>query len=263
MLAGVLETVALYAVLRNKTVVDAVVSPGYAGNLLIFFGLVSFGVAACFILIQRDLKRLFAYSSIEHMGVAIIGFGVGGTVGTFGALFHLLNHALAKSLAFFAAGNVHIRFGTREIGSVRGLLKAQPLTALALLIAGVALVAMPPTAMFLSEVSVITALATHTSGGETFHLGRFLTITIADEARNMGLVSLFLVTAVVVFGGFMYRILGMVWGDSPGEIQQREPWSLAHAPLVVSIGALVALGFFIPESVGELMAAAVKILTVR
>lgn len=263
MLAGVLETVALYAVLRSKTVVDAVVSPGYAGNLLIFFGLLSFGIAACFILIQRDVKRLFAYSSIEHMGVAIIGFGVGGAVGTFGALFHLLNHALAKSLAFFAAGNVHIRFGTREIGGVHGLLKAQPITALALLTAGVALVAMPPTAMFLSEVSVITALATHVSGGETFHLGRFLTITIADEARNMGLVSLFLVMAVVIFGGFMYRILGMVWGDPPAEIQQQEPWSLAHAPLAVSIGALVALGFFMPESVGELMAVAVKILTVR
>ncbi len=260
MLAGVLETVALYAVLRSKMVVDAVVSPGYAGNLLIFFGLLSFGVAACFILVQRDLKRLFAYSSIEHMGIAIIGFGVGGAVGTFGALFHLLNHALAKSLAFFAAGNVHIRFGTREIGGVHGLLKAQPITALALLVAGIALVAMPPTAMFLSEVSVVTALATHVSGGETFHLGRFLTITIADEARNMGLVSLFLVTAVVVFGGLMYRILGMVWGDPPGESQQTEPWSLAHAPLAVSIGALVALGFFMPGSVAELMAVAVKIL---
>jgi hypothetical protein len=79
----------------------------------------------------------------------------------------------------------------------------------------------------------------------------------------MGFVSFFLVTAVVVFGGFMYRILWMVWGDAPGEIRQREPWSLAHAPFVVSIGSLVALGFFIPESVGELMAAAVNILTVR
>ncbi len=263
MLAGVLETVAVYAVLRSKMVVDAVVSPGYAGNLLIFFGLLSFGVAACFILVQRDLKRLLAYSSIEHMGVAVIGFGVGGKVGTFGALFHLLNHALAKSLAFFAAGNVHIRYGTREIGGVRGLLKAQPITALALLIAGMALVAMPPTAMFISEVSVVTALATQMSGGETFHLGRFLTITIADEARNMGLVSLFLVTAVVVFGGFMYRVLGMVWGDPPGEARQNEPWSLAHVPFVVSIGALVALGVLMPGSVGELMAAAVKILTVR
>jgi hydrogenase-4 component F len=122
---------------------------------------------------------------------------------------------------------------------------------------------MPPTAMFLSEVSVVTALATHMSGGETFHLGRFLTITIADEARNMGLVSLFLVTAVVVFGGFMYRVLGMVWGDPPGEVRQKEPWSLAHVPLVVSIGALVALGFLMPGPVGELMAVAVKILTVR
>lgn len=263
MLAGVLETVALYAVLRCKMVVDAVVSPDYAGHLLIAFGLLSFVVAACFILIQRDLKRLFAYSSIEHMGIAAVGFGVGGTVGTFGALFHLLNHAFAKSLAFFVAGNVHLRFGTREIADVRGMWKIQPLTALALLTAGTALVAMPPTAMFVSELSVVAALATHSSGGEVLHLGRFLTLTIADGVLNMGLVAVFLVTAVIVFGGFMYRVLGMVWGDAPDGVWKKEPWSLAHVPLVVSVGTLVGLGFLIPGSVEDLMAEAVMILMVR
>ena len=101
MLAGVLETVAVYTVLRSKSLVDQALPPEFSGNLLLTFGLLSFVVASLFILIQHNYKRLFAYSSIEHMGLAMIGFGVGGLVGTFAGLFHLLNHALAKALAFF------------------------------------------------------------------------------------------------------------------------------------------------------------------
>jgi hydrogenase-4 component F len=262
MLAGVLETVAFYAILRSKLVVDAVVSPGYAGNLLITFGFLSFVVSALFILVQRDYKRLFAYSSIEHMGIAAIGFGVGG-VGTFGALFHLINHAFSKSLAFFAAGNIHIRFGTREIDGVRGLLKAQPWTATAFLIAALALVGMPPLAMFASEFSVLAALATRVYATDSIHLGRFLTIMIADEVRNLVLVTGFLVTAVVVFGGLTYRVAGMVWGDPPEEVHRGEKLGLSHLPFALSIGALVVLGVTIPWPLRELMGMAVAIITVR
>jgi hydrogenase-4 component F len=92
MLAGVLETVAAYSLLRNKAIMDQALPPDFTGNLLVLFGLISFVVAPLFILIQHDYKRLFAYSSVEHMGVAMVGFGVGGPLGTFGGLFHLLNH---------------------------------------------------------------------------------------------------------------------------------------------------------------------------
>ncbi len=262
MLAGVLETVAFYAVLRSKLVVDTVVSPTYAGSLLTTFGLLSFGVAALFILVQRDYKRLFAYSSIEHMGIVAIGFGVGGA-GTFGALFHLINHAFSKSLAFFAAGNIHIRFGTRDIDGVRGLLKAQPWTAAALLIASLALVGMPPLAMFPSEFSVLAALATHAYATDTIHLGRFLTITIADGVRNLVLVTVFLVIAVVVFGGFVYRVAGMVWGNPPQAIRQGEHLGLSHLPFALSIAPLVVLGVTIPWPLKDLMDMAIAIITVR
>ncbi|MFZ5862907.1 MAG: proton-conducting transporter membrane subunit [Nitrospirota bacterium] len=262
MLAGVLETVAFYAILRSKLVVDAVVSPGYAGNLLITFGFLSFGVSALFILVQRDYKRLFAYSSIEHMGIAAIGFGVGG-VGTFGALFHLINHAVAKSLAFFAAGNIHVRFGTRDIDGVRGLLKAQPWTATAFLIAALALVGMPPLAMFVSEFSILAALATRVYAADSIHLGRFLTIMIADEVRNLALVTGFLVIAVVVFGGFMYRVAGMVSGDPPEGVPRGEKLGLSHLPFALSIGALVVLGVTIPWPLRDLMGMAVAIITVK
>ena len=171
--------------LRSKSIADQALPEYYTGNLLLLFGLVSFVVAALFILIQHDYKRLFAYSSIEHMGIAIAGFGVGGPAGTFGGLFHLLNHALAKSLAFFSAGNIHRRFGTREIHEVRGLATVQPVTALATLVAGLALVGMPPFSMFLSEIMIVSALATQSFASDTLHLGRFLTVIIAHDVRSL------------------------------------------------------------------------------
>lgn len=263
MLAGVLETVAVYAVLRVKMVVDAAVSPGYAGNLLITFGFLSFGVAALFILVQRDYKRLFAYSSVEHMGIAAIGFGVGGAVGTFGGLFHLLNHALAKSLAFFAAGDVHIRFGTREIEKVRGLMMAQPLTAAALLTATLALVGMPPLSMFVSEFSVAASLTTQAYSSDTFQIGRFLTLTVADEVRNLGLVLSFLIIALIAFGGLMYRVMQMTWGDPPDSLRSVETWRVGQISLILNMGALVVLGIMMPEFLKKLLDTAVATITVR
>jgi hydrogenase-4 component F len=260
MLAGVLETVAVYAVLRCKTVVDAVAAPGYAGTLFILFGFVSFAIAAFFLLLQRDVKRLFAYSSIEHMGIAAIGFGAGG-VGTLGALWHLLGHALAKSLAFFAAGHVRMRFGTREIGRIRGLIHVQPVTALALVVATLALVGLPPFAMFVSEVSVLSALSAQVYAGDTFHLGHFLTITIADGVRNLALVALFLVVSLVAFGGLMYRVMGMVWGAPSEEVRRGEAWSRSHAVFALSGGLLVIAGVMMPESIHRVMELAVMTVT--
>ncbi|HXN06513.1 MAG TPA: hydrogenase 4 subunit F [Nitrospiria bacterium] len=261
MLAGVLETVAFYAVLRAKTVMDAVVPSGYAGHLLIVFGFLSFVVAGFFILVQRDFKRLFAYSSIEHMGIAAIGFGIGGFVGSFGALFHLLNHAIAKSLGFFAAGNIHIFFGTREIGKVQGLARAQPITALAFLIAGLALVGMPPLALFASEFSVLSALATQVYRSDTLHLGRFITISVTDEVRNLVLVILFLLVSVVVFGGFMYRVMGMIWGNPSHQSVHKAKMGFGGIPLVLSMVVITVMGIFIPGFLKDLMNFAVTILS--
>ena len=263
MLAGVLETVAVYAVLRSKAIVDPVLPPAFTGNLMVLFGLLSFVVAALFILIQQDYKRLFAYSSVEHMGLALVGFGVGGPLGTFGGLFHLLNHALAKSLAFFSAGNVHRRFATREIGEVRGLVKVQPVTAVAMLVAGLALVGMPPFSIFLSEVMVVSALATQSFASDTFHLGRFVTIIIAHDVRNLAMVALFLLFAVALFGGFTYRLVSMVWGTPPDGVRRGEPWEVGHVSLIMTGAALVGLGLALPEPVRALMERAAAILIMR
>jgi len=263
MLAGVLETVAVYAVLRSKAIVDQALPPEFSGNLLLLFGFVSFAMAALFILIQHNYKRLFAYSSIEHMGLAMMGFGVGGLVGTFGGLFHLLNHALAKSLAFFSAGNVHRRFTTCEIDGVQGLAKVQPVTAVAMLVAGLALVGMPPFSTFASEVLVVSALATQDFTSDTFHVGRFFTIIVADEVRSLSVVAVFLLFAVVLFGGFTYRLTAMMWGTPPEGVPRGETWDVGHVPLIVTSLALVGLGVMLPDPIHTLLDRAVGVLLVR
>jgi hydrogenase-4 component F len=259
----VLETVAVYALLRSKSIVDQALPEHYTGNLLLLFGLVSFVVAALFILIQHDYKRLFAYSSVEHMGIAISGFGVGGPAATFGALFHLLNHALAKSLAFFSAGNIHRRFGTREIHSVRGLVKVQPVTTVAILVAGLALVGMPPFSMFLSELMIVSSLATQSFASDTLHLGRFLTVIVAHDVRSLAIVTLFLLFAVALFGGFTCRVVSMAWGTPPDGVPAGERWDIGHVPLLVTGAALVGLGLALPEPVRGLMDQAVAVLLRR
>jgi hydrogenase-4 component F len=243
--------------------VDQALPPEFSGNLLLTFGLLSFLVAALFILIQHNYKRLFAYSSIEHMGLAMIGFGVGGLVGTFGGLFHLLNHALAKALAFFVAGNIHRRFETLEIDGVRGLAHAQPITAVAILAAGCALVGLPPFSPFVSELLVVSAVAAQDFASDTVHVGRFMTVAISDEMRSLGIVTLFLFFGVVLFGGFMYRIGTMVWGTPPEGLIQGEPWTIGHVSLVTMILALLGLGLIIPEFIRTLLVNAANVIVVR
>ena len=261
MLAGVLETVAVYAVLRNKSIVDQALSTNFTGTLLLVAGLVSFGTAALFMLIQRDYKRLFAYSSIEHMGLAMVGFGVGGATGTFAGLFHLLNHALAKSMGFFALGNVFRRYQTRKISEVQGIAISQPITAFALLVGGLALVGMPPFSMFNSEILVFSSLANMNFGEEAMHLGQFVTIIIPSKILSLGVLSGVLILAIALFGGFVYRLCSMVWGTPHEKVLNGEAWNIGHIPLMATAAALVLLAFNIPAPLKTLFHQATLVLT--
>jgi hydrogenase-4 component F len=249
MLAGVLETVAVYAILRCRGIADQTVSPEFTGGLLALFGLISFTLAAFFILVQHNYKRLFAYSSIEHMGLAMVGFGVGGAIGNFGGFFHLVNHAFAKSLAFFAAGNIHRRFKTVEIDQVRGLTTVLPWTAVALLISGLALAALPPFALFTSELQIVLS-----SSG----LPREWT-----QPGSRFPVVLLLLCGVVAFAGLLYRITGMVWGSAPKDIVHGEHWSVGHIPIVLLGTMLVGFGLALPDFMRQLFEAASALMTSR
>jgi hydrogenase-4 component F len=156
MLSGLMLNLALYAVLRLKSIVDRTVGVDFTGPILLALGLLSVAIAAIFLLVQRDYKRLFAYSSIEHVGIALVGFGVGGPVGVFGGLFHMFNHALAKSTAFYAAGMVVLRRGHKTIERVTGLIRQMPLVGGSMLLAAFALAGMPPFGLFISEVLIVT-----------------------------------------------------------------------------------------------------------
>jgi hydrogenase-4 component F len=251
MLAGVLETVAVYAILRCRGIADQAVSPEFTGGLLALFGLISFALAAFFILVQHNYKRLFAYSSIEHMGLAMVGFGVGGAIGNFGGFFHLVNHAFAKSLAFFAAGNIHRRFKTVEIDQVRGLTTVLPWTAVALLISGLALAALPPFALFTSELQIVTALSSSGLPREWTQPGSRFPVV------------LLLLCGVVAFAGLLYRITGMVWGSAPKDIVHGEHWSVGHIPIVLLGTMLVGFGLALPDFMRQLFEAASALMTSR
>lgn len=251
MLAGVLETVAVYAILRCRGIVDQAVSPEFTGGLLALFGLASFAIAAFFLLLQHNYKRMLAYSSIEHMGLAMVGFGVGGPLGTFGGLFHLVNHACAKSLAFFAAGNIHRRYKSVEIGEVRGLVTALPGSALALLVAGLALAALPPFSLFASETQIITALGTAGLPGEWMQPG------------IKGPVVILLLCGLVAFAGLLFRIAGMVWGTAPQGVVQGESWSAGHIALILLAVVLVGFCWVLPLPLHQLLETASAMLVAR
>ncbi|NGZ96990.1 MAG: hydrogenase [Nitrospira sp. WS110] len=264
MLAGVLEVVAVYAILRMRIIIDHAVPADFTGGLLALLGFASFVTAAFFMLIQHNYKRLFAYSSIEHMGIAMIGFGVGGALGTFGGLFHLLNHGLAKSMAFFAAGNIHRRYRTVEIDHVQGVAAAQPWTAMALMISGLALAALPPFASFASEMQVVTALASQGvpwmwfSGTEGM-----VTVALSEQLSRLGFAAVFLLFAVLAFSGLIYRMTGMVWGAPPEGVIRGEAWTIGHLPIMLLAVALVGFGFLLPQPIQDLLEQATSLLLIH
>jgi hydrogenase-4 component F len=219
-LSALMLNLAVYAILRLKSIVDPAVGTAFSGTILLGLGLLSIGTAATFLLIQRDYKRLFAYSSIEHIGIVLVGFGIGGSAGVFGGFFHMINHSLAKSTAFCASGAILLRRGTKEIRLVTGLIRQMPLIGGALLLAVLALAGMPPFGLFISEILIATG-----------------------AYNELPWISyLFLGLLAVAFAAMTYQIFRMVLGQSEGEDSP-----LSSGPgrfTVVSLMAnLIAMGY--------------------
>lgn len=230
LLSGVLLNCALYGVLRFHLVLGgSAVGPGFSSGLLLLFGLLSLATAAAFIILARDYKRLLAYSSIEHMGIITIGFGFGG-LGVVGGLFHMLNHALAKSLMFFGAGNILQRLGTKEIAGVRGLGAAMPVTAALFLGGALAITGCPPFSLFLSEFMVL-------AGGM--------------ESGQLFALAVYVLLLAVIFGAFVYHIGGMVLGPSDRPRVRESKASLAI--MVALLAIVVILGLYMPEPLASVL----------
>lgn len=224
-LSGVLLNCALYCVSRFLPIVET--TPGRGGwalGLLTFFGLLSIGVAAVFIVHERDVKRLLAFSSVEHIGIIALGIGVGGGAA---ALFHTLNHSICKMLAFFCAGTLVHRFGTRDMQRMRGILRAVPVAGPGIVLGILGLIGLPPFSIFMSELWIAR---------EGLRGGRTLVVT------------LFLLGAGIVFIAALRHAVNMVWKrpDEGGEPLAPAPiaWPLVVFPLAL----LVVLGLWMPAS---------------
>jgi hydrogenase-4 component F len=220
-LSGLLLNVALYAVVRSKALVDGALGTPLAGNLMMGFGLLSVVVAAFFLSRQKDVKRLFAYSSIEHMGLTTFAFGMGGPVATFAALLHMTVHSLTKSAIFFAVGHAAQKTGTQMIQDIRGLIITNPAIGWGLLLGSLAILGMPPFGVFASEFLILT-----TAMREHAWATPFLLIALG-----------------VAFAAIFGKTQGMVFGDTTA---QRLPHSPALIPVFVHLGLVLMLGLYIP-----------------
>jgi len=193
MLSGVLLNCAIYGILRYHEIVIAagikIGGLGFSNLVMLLFGILSLIVATPFIIIAKDYKRLLAYHSIEHMGIIMVGFGVGAA---FGALFHILNHSLTKPLLFFGAGNVQHKYKTRVMEQVRSMGRIMPLTSIVFLLGMLALVGTPPFSIFMSEVLILNTMIVQS---------------------NFIIASLFFGSLVLIFAGFTTHAGPMIFGS--------------------------------------------------
>src|SRR6266704_1488889 len=238
MLSANMLTLAVYAILRFKTIVDRAVGADFTSNLMVGLGLFSIAVACVFLLVQRDYKRLFAYSSIEHMGIVMVGFGIGG-FGVFAGAWHLLNHALAKSAAFYGAGLVLLRHEHKMLERVPGLLRQMPVAGSAILLSGLALGGMPPFGLFMSE----------------------LWITSQTYASRPWLAALFVGLLVVAFATLLYQVLRMALGSPEKRGIDVTPRcdAFTGTAIAVNLAALAVIGLAIPSALGSLLSAIAQI----
>jgi hydrogenase-4 component F len=220
-LSGLLLNVAMYAVLRCKVLTDGALGTPMAGQLMMGFGLLSITVAAFFLSRQKDVKRMFSYSSIEHMGLITFAFGMGGPVANFAGLLHMTVHSLVKSAIFFTVGHATQKAGTQVMSEIRGLIKVNPTVGWGLMLGVMAILGMPPFGVFASE---------------------FLILTTAMREQPWAAPFLFLALGVA-FASILVRVLPMVFGDTTLKTLAHPP---ALVPVFVHLFLALVLGLFIP-----------------
>jgi hydrogenase-4 component F len=238
LLSGVSITAALYALIRFHLVAVAGIGPGFSSNLLIFFGLLSMLVALPFMIRQEDLKRLLAYSSIEHMGLLVIGVGFGGPIALLGVALHMGLHALTKATLFISAGALVQKYGSRRLSAIRGTMRAAPVAGGALGGGILLLGGLPPSGIFVTEFAIVV-------GGVTRGYGPAAALT-----------ALLLALSFVAMAVHVNRT---IWGhQGPVEAVRSFDFSLA-VRLAMPLGAVAVLGLWTP---GPLVTALDSIRTI-
>ncbi len=234
-LSGLLLNVALYALVRCKVLVDGSTHTHHAGNIMMGFGLLSILVAAFSMLRQKDIKRMFSYSSIEHMGITTFAFGLGGPIATFGALLHMLVHSLAKSSIFFTVGHASQMHRTQEMDKIKGLFKGNALVGWGLMFGVMAIAGMPPFGVFMSEFLILTA-------------------TIKDAPL---LTPFLLLGLAVAFAALFRKVQPMVSGDVPA---YQKSMKVAHVPVILHMALVLLIGIYMPNFLNNWFHTAVELL---
>ena len=220
-LSGLLLNVALYAVLRFKVLLAA--NPGAAapGPLMVTMGLTSLVFAAFMLYRRRDIKRMFAYSSIEHMGIITFAFGMGGPLANFAGLLHMVMHSLTKSAIFFAVGHIAQIKGTQKMADIGGLTESHPWLGWSLVVGVVAIAGLPPLGIFMSEFLVVSS---------TF-------------AREPQLAIPLVFGILLAFGALLLRLNGLAFGEVRGS---RAPAEASYAPMFVHLALVLIAGIYLP-----------------
>ena len=231
----------MYGIIRVLAIVNKNLgSSVYTGRLLMGIGLLSIGAAALFILPQRDYKRLLAYSSIEHMGIIAFGLGIFTPISIFGILLHTLNHAFTKSMLFLSSGNVYLKYNSREISKITGILKTLPVTGITFLLGIFAIAGMPPFSVFSSELNIVIS---------------------AFAANHFLQGAAFILFIAVVFMGMAFALLKMFFGNNenpdmtPGEINIP-----GVCTTVVLLVIITVTGVYMPQQLKSLLNSATTII---
>jgi hydrogenase-4 component F len=234
-LSGLLLNVALYAVVRSKVLVEGALHSRLPSMMLMGFGLLSVVLASLLLWRQRDIKRLFAYSSIEHMGIATFAFGMGGPMANFAALLHMTVHSLTKSSIFFTAGHAAQKAGTQLMEQIRGLITLSPTVGWGLMLGSLAILGVPPFGVFASE---------------------FLILTTAMHAQPWA-TPILLGALAVAFAGIFSKVQPMVFGETSG---RRLPHPPALLPVFAHLAIVLMLGLYIPPYLAEWYRAAAHLI---
>jgi hydrogenase-4 component F len=223
-LSGLLLNVALYALLRFKMIMAANPATINVGLILIVLGLVSLLFAAFMLYRRRDIKRLFAYSSIEHMGIITFAFGMGGPLANFAGLLHMTMHSLTKSAIFFAVGHIAQVKGTQRIADIKGLSVSHPVLAVGLALGVIAIAGLPPFGVFTSEFMLVSS----------------------SFARQPWLAVVLVFGLLVAFGALILRLQDVLFGESSGPSGEVKA---TYVPLFLHLALVLMAGLWLPEPV--------------
>lgn len=241
LLSGVLLNCAFYGILRFHVISSHSIGSEFSNNLLIILGIVSIGIAASSIYFQKDIKRLLAFSSVENMGLISMSVGFGVFIGIYGALLHVINHAMVKSLLFFSSGSISQKYQTKSISDISGIIRTMPATGFMFLVGGLAIIGLPPFNIFMSK---------------------FFILDSGFISENFLVIAFSLLFLVIMFASFGKHLLKMVFGNPKSEIITGDLGKFSIIPMIVLTTIIFVMGIYVPESLQALIEDASKIILV-